>query len=805
MFLNFFQYLFKHAFLKRDRDNREPTHIHTTGEIVNSIPFYTAKLERQNTKISDIITTIENAKESEKRRFILKMGDSTYTLGSGTSGFETSGTSFLRTLEEIDETDGLIEENVLGEKYETPVKNELSDKIKHEKQKDVLIEEENESRDECDAPIRHIRMSSLEKNDLNDQCEKGMDTPVRQILRGMSVKESHGIKIFTTPELSQNHPLFHDVPLEVIASNSSEEEHQRDVSELPLDFMGGRVSEFQHLNQTESCNKNKKKNDVPAENIEVSHHSMEEEDETIILQNDALTDSKHVQDFNQINLSDLQHDPFCQLFFADIDRVNLQSTITAQEGGHLDDHGDCNNQAVESDHNSSPSNNIGVNEHEDRPSKVEKSSQGASEPDEDNNLPSIFHSDPRAYMRTQRKSNRSLILTEEMNDDPDAHQSLSKRSLGQGTSDDSASFYVLDEDANRSFLSDLRKELRKDASCRSLLSDSSQTNDIKVIVDTSLLHGDAVHTPSRGVRHNRSVTFDTLKTSVTSASKKTKNSIQKSLELTAGGMMKSVNVIQGGVKKSADVLQKRVKVSAHAMQDGMKKSVFIVHDGVKKTVYVVQDSAKKSAQVMQDGMKKSAHVVQDTVKKSVSGMKHVGARSIKLATDLIKGSDDGRVRDGGFVTFASLTAKAQCVQMLHHAKPFTFFVTDAPMPRDIYWNNVGLTHEKQQIGFFVAQCLTIGLCLCWTIPITFVSSFSEIDSLKEAIPTLEQTLQNNPWLQPVLDQLNPLLMVLLKLILPVILSKFCEREGHISRSSLNASLLTKLSIFLVSWLEKFLS
>lgn len=137
--------------------------------------------------------------------------------------------------------------------------------------------------------------------------------------------------------------------------------------------------------------------------------------------------------------------------------------------------------------------------------------------------------------------------------------------------------------------------------------------------------------------------------------------------------------------------------------------------------------------------------------------------------------------------------------MLHHSKPFTFYVTDAPQPKDIFWNNVGLTHKKQQIGFAIAQALTAVLCLFWTIPVTFVSSFSELDALKKTIPTLENAIANHPWLEPLLTQLNPMLIVILKMILPKILSKFCEREGHISRITLNASLLTKLAIFLVSY------
>mmetsp|Transcript_5085 Transcript_5085/g.7503 ORF Transcript_5085/g.7503 Transcript_5085/m.7503 type:complete len:139 (+) Transcript_5085:3-419(+) len=138
--------------------------------------------------------------------------------------------------------------------------------------------------------------------------------------------------------------------------------------------------------------------------------------------------------------------------------------------------------------------------------------------------------------------------------------------------------------------------------------------------------------------------------------------------------------------------------------------------------------------------------------------------------------------------------------MIHHQTPFVFEVMNAPLPKDIYWQNVGLPHQTQQIGYLIAQIFTTGLCLFWTVPVAFVSSFSEVDSLKNMIPSLEEAINNYRWIEPLLAQLNPLLIILLKMMLPYILTKFCEREGHISKTELNASLLTKLALFLASFL-----
>lgn len=206
---------------------------------------------------------------------------------------------------------------------------------------------------------------------------------------------------------------------------------------------------------------------------------------------------------------------------------------------------------------------------------------------------------------------------------------------------------------------------------------------------------------------------------------------------------------------------------------------------------------KNIAQGIMSGVKKTTNTLHQGIKKSTDAVHKIGDMSKDLASNLIAGSDDGKVRDGGFVTFTTLTAKNQCVQMLHHGTPFTFQVTEAPLPKHIYWNNVGLTHGKQQLGYLAAQALTVTLCLFWTIPIAFVTSFSQVDSLKTIIPGLEDAIVAHPWIEPLFAQLGPMLLVILKGMLPFILTKFCEREGHVSQTELNASLFTKLSLFLV--------
>lgn len=78
-----------------------------------------------------------------------------------------------------------------------------------------------------------------------------------------------------------------------------------------------------------------------------------------------------------------------------------------------------------------------------------------------------------------------------------------------------------------------------------------------------------------------------------------------------------------------------------------KSTLMKTAEGIKKTANVVQDGVKKSADVVQKGVQKTVNFAQDGAINTVSGVKEIGAKSVQVATNLIWGSNDGQVRDGG--------------------------------------------------------------------------------------------------------------------------------------------------------------
>jgi calcium permeable stress-gated cation channel len=125
-------------------------------------------------------------------------------------------------------------------------------------------------------------------------------------------------------------------------------------------------------------------------------------------------------------------------------------------------------------------------------------------------------------------------------------------------------------------------------------------------------------------------------------------------------------------------------------------------------------------------------------------------------------------------------------------------VTSAGHHGDIFWRNVGLRHQAQRSGTIAAIAATSVLCFFWSVPMAFISSLTEIKTLKVSLPKLGAWIDKYPFMEKILAQLAPMLLLLFnETILPVVLKYFATWEGHISSSMLEASLFVKLGCFMV--------
>jgi len=180
---------------------------------------------------------------------------------------------------------------------------------------------------------------------------------------------------------------------------------------------------------------------------------------------------------------------------------------------------------------------------------------------------------------------------------------------------------------------------------------------------------------------------------------------------------------------------------------------------------------------------------------AMHNMKSATENAAHAGLSMVTGSDDGEPREAGFVTFTNLKTTQAALQQIHHEVPFVMEVAEAPQPDDIYWTNVGRHHKTLQLGKLASIALTTLLCLFWTIPIAFIVTLTEVESLKKTLPFLEKWVEAFPALEAVLAQLAPLALIAIKELLPIFLGAFSALEGPVSSSVLEASLFYKLAIF----------
>jgi hypothetical protein len=160
-------------------------------------------------------------------------------------------------------------------------------------------------------------------------------------------------------------------------------------------------------------------------------------------------------------------------------------------------------------------------------------------------------------------------------------------------------------------------------------------------------------------------------------------------------------------------------------------------------------------------------------------------------------SEDGAIYGAGFVTFSKLNTCHIARQTIHSHVPFSMEVLEAPDPEDVIWANVGKTHQQLQIGKLISTALTAVTCLFWTIPMAFFASLSSVDALKEQFDFLKDILENAPWLEPVLAQLAPLLVVIFSSLLNPILTFYSNLERPISIADMQGLLFSKLATFMI--------
>ncbi|CAB9502871.1 CSC1-like protein [Seminavis robusta] len=259
-----------------------------------------------------------------------------------------------------------------------------------------------------------------------------------------------------------------------------------------------------------------------------------------------------------------------------------------------------------------------------------------------------------------------------------------------------------------------------------------------------------------------------------------------------------------GQSKSSNALR-IVSKGVHKLSGGVGKTVANVGSGVGE---VTKQSLKVAAvagdfgitniqKVGEFGVKEANKAVWQAAELGVANIYTIRA-SAAAVVPMVMAHGEGKPLEAGFVVFKDLYSTQAALQMLHHNEAGSMVVEEAPGPEEIYWRNVGLPGSAQRTGRLLSLAATVALCLFWTVPVSFVSALTEVNSLKEQIPSLAESLEKHPGLEGMLALIAPLLLLILQdVALPVFLMWFATWEGHVSRSAMEAAVFLKYASFVL--------
>jgi Late exocytosis, associated with Golgi transport/Calcium-dependent channel, 7TM region, putative phosphate/Cytosolic domain of 10TM putative phosphate transporter len=248
---------------------------------------------------------------------------------------------------------------------------------------------------------------------------------------------------------------------------------------------------------------------------------------------------------------------------------------------------------------------------------------------------------------------------------------------------------------------------------------------------------------------------------------------------------------------------RRVSWGVKKLSGGVTKTVVNVGTGVgditKQSLRVAGDIGLSNIQKVGElGVKEANKAILQAAELGVANINTIRA-SAAAVVPMVMAHSEGKPLEAGFVVFRDLYSTQAALQMLHHNVAGVMRVEEAPGPNEIYWRNVGLPGTAKRTGHLLSLGATVALCLFWTVPVSFIASLTEVNSLKESIPALADAIEKHPELEKILAMIAPLLLLMLQdLVLPQFLLWFATWEGHISSTAMEAAVFLKYASFVVS-------
>lgn len=94
-----------------------------------------------------------------------------------------------------------------------------------------------------------------------------------------------------------------------------------------------------------------------------------------------------------------------------------------------------------------------------------------------------------------------------------------------------------------------------------------------------------------------------------------------------------------------------------------------------------------------------------------------------------------------FVTFDSRWAAAVCAQTQQSRNPTRWLTYWAPEPHDVYWRNLAIPFVSLSMRRTLISMAAFALLFCYMIPITFVQTLANLETLEKYAPFLRPVVE----------------------------------------------------------------
>eukprot|EP00842_Homolaphlyctis_polyrhiza_P000223 jgi/Hompol1/1200/HPOL_004541-RA len=155
-----------------------------------------------------------------------------------------------------------------------------------------------------------------------------------------------------------------------------------------------------------------------------------------------------------------------------------------------------------------------------------------------------------------------------------------------------------------------------------------------------------------------------------------------------------------------------------------------------------------------------------------------------------------------FVTFTHRRSAFMARQLLLHRfrDPYTMQVHAAPSPKDVQWSSLAASLMGTVFKRSVLNAASYAICLFWVIPTSYISSFTQLDTLGRQPEYREfvTSVSKYPWLYALVSTVGPPLIIqLCNMLMPYLLEWLSSFQCLASRHLEQENTMAKYFFFLI--------